>query len=71
KGFQPPCHPHQSPLKIKDFSGAEPAGKRFFLWKMGFTKTVPCPRYIFALPESATPTKVFRRISENQRNWGL
>ena len=47
KGFQPPCHPHQSPLKIKDFSGAEPAGKRFLLWKMGFSgaKIVPCPPY--------------------------
>ena len=47
KGFQPPCHPHQSPLKIKDFSGAEPAGKRFFLWKMGFSgaKIAPCPPY--------------------------
>ncbi len=52
KGFQPPCHPLQSPLKIEDFSGAEPARKRFFLWKMGFSdaKTVPCPRCIFALP---------------------
>ncbi|MDD7413979.1 MAG: hypothetical protein PUK86_12330, partial [bacterium] len=41
------CHPHQSPLKIEDFSGAEPARKRFFLWKMGFSdaKTVPCPPY--------------------------
>ena len=39
------CHPHQSPLKIEDFSGAEPARKRFFLWKMRFTKTVPCPPY--------------------------
>ena len=38
KGFQPLCHPHQSPLKIKDFSGAETARKRFFLWKIGFTK---------------------------------
>ena len=47
KGFQPPCHPHQSPLKIKDFSGAETARKRFFLWKMGFSgaKIVPCPPY--------------------------
>ena len=52
KGFQPSCHPLQSPLKIEDFSGAEPARKRFFLWKMGFSdaKTVPCPRCIFALP---------------------
>ena len=52
KGFQPPCHPHQSPLKIKDFSGAETARKRFFLWKMGFSgaKIAPCPRCIFALP---------------------
>ena len=47
KGFQPPCHPHQSPLKIEDFSGAEPAGKRFFLWKMRFSgaKIDPCPPY--------------------------
>ena len=47
KGFQPPCHPHQSPLKIEDFSGAEPAGKRFLLWKMRFSdaKIVPCPPY--------------------------
>ena len=47
KGFQPPCHPHQSPLKIKDFSGAETARKRFFLWKMGFSgaKIAPCPPY--------------------------
>ena len=47
KGFQPPCHPHQSPLKIKDFSGAEPARKRFLLWKMRFSgaKIVPCPPY--------------------------
>ena len=37
KGFQPSCHPLQSPLKIEDFSGAEPARKRFFLWKMGFS----------------------------------
>ena len=42
------CHPLQSPLKIEDFSGAEPARKRFFLWKMGFSdaKTVPCPPYM-------------------------
>ena len=48
KGFQPPCHPHQSPLKIKDFSGAETARKRFFLWKMGFSgeKIAPCPPYM-------------------------
>ena len=48
KGFQPLCHPHQSPLKIKDFSGAEPARKRFFLWKMGFSgeKIAPCPPYM-------------------------
>ena len=73
KGFQPLCHPHQSPLKIKDFSGAETARKRFFLWKMGFSdaKIAPCPRCAFALPESAMPTGVFRRISENHRNWGL
>ena len=47
KGFQPPCHPHQSPLKIQDFSGAETARKRFFLWKMGFSgaKIAPCPPY--------------------------
>ena len=71
KGFQPPCHPHQFLLKPKRFPGAKTAGKRFLLWKMGFTKTVPCPRYIFALPESATPTKVFRRIPENRRNQPL
>ncbi|MDY2793109.1 MAG: hypothetical protein SOT76_10275, partial [Eubacteriales bacterium] len=36
----------------KDFSGAETARKRFFLWKMGFSgaKIAPCPRCIFALP---------------------
>ena len=47
KGFQPSCHPLQSPLKIKDFSGAETARKRFFLWKMGFSgaKIAPCPPY--------------------------
>ena len=47
KGFQPLYHPHQSPLKIKDFSGAETARKRFFLWKMGFSgaKIAPCPPY--------------------------
>ena len=47
KGFQPSCHPHQSPLKIEDFSGAEPARKRFFLWKMRFSdaKIAPCPPY--------------------------
>ena len=52
KGFQPPCHPHQSPLKIEDFSGAEPARKRFLLRKMGFSgaKIAPCPRCAFALP---------------------
>ena len=52
KGFQPLCHPHQSPLKIEDFSGAEPARKRFLLWKMGFSgaKIAPCPRCAFALP---------------------
>ena len=50
KGFQPPCHPHQSPLKIEDFSGAKPARKRFFLWKMGFTKTAPCPPCLLARP---------------------
>ena len=71
--FLPPL---QSPLKIEDFSGAKPARKRFFLWKMGFTKIAPCPRCIFALPESATPTKVFgefRKTGEISRSnlWRL
>ena len=48
KGFQPLYHPLQSPLKIEDFSGAEPARKRFLLWKMGFSgaKIAPCPPYM-------------------------
>ena len=33
---------------------------------MGFTKNAPCPHCIFALPESAAPTGVFRRIPENR-----
>ena len=47
KGFQPSCHPLQSPLKIKDFSGAEPAGKRFFSGKWDFfgAKIALCPPY--------------------------
>ncbi|MDD7413458.1 MAG: hypothetical protein PUK86_09640 [bacterium] len=39
-------------------------GKRFFLWKMGFTKIAPCSRCAFALPELATPTVNPRRIRE-------
>ena len=54
--------PRQVPLKIEDFSSTEPAKKRFFFWKMGFTKIASCPRCIFALPESATPTVNSRRI---------
>ena len=50
KGFQPSYHPLQSPLKIEDFSGAEPARKQFFLWEMGFTKIAPCPRCILHCP---------------------
>ena len=47
KGFQPPCHPHQFLLKSKRFPGAKTAGKRFLLWKMGFSgaKIVPRPPY--------------------------
>ena len=45
KGFQPPYHPHQFLLKSKRFPGAKTARKRFLLWKMRFTKTVPCPPY--------------------------
>ncbi|MDD7413099.1 MAG: hypothetical protein PUK86_07755, partial [bacterium] len=43
KGFQPSCHPHQSPLKIEDFSGAEPAGKQFFSLENGIYKNRPVP----------------------------
>ena len=38
---------------------------------MRFTKIAPCPRCAFAPPESATPTRVFRRIPENRRNQPL
>ena len=71
KGFQPPCHPLQSPLKIEDFSGAEPARKRFFLWELGFTKTALCPRCAFALPKSTMSTVNPRRISWIRRPWPL
>ena len=48
KGFQPPCHPLQFLLKSKRFPGAKTAGKRFLLWKMGFSaaKILPCPPYM-------------------------
>ena len=65
KGFQPPCHPHQSPLKIKDFSGAETARKRFFLWKMRFSgaKNVPCPPYTpLGTIESSRGLRPFRAL---------
>ena len=71
KQAPPHYHPLQFLLKSKRFSGAKTAGKRFFLWKMGFTKIAPCPRCIFALPESAMPTGVFRGIPENRRNQPL
>ena len=47
KGFQPPGHPLQFLLKSKRFPGAKTVGKRFLLWKMGFSgaKIVPRPPY--------------------------
>ena len=37
------CHPHsQFPLKSYGFPGAETAGKRFLLWKMGFSAAAYC-----------------------------
>ena len=47
KQAPPPLPPSPVSAKIKDFSGAEPAGKRFLLWKMGFSgeKIAPCPPY--------------------------
>ena len=58
---QPSCPTHKFLLKSKGFPGAEPAGKRFFLWKTGFTKIAPGPRCAFALPESAMPTQLVKK----------
>ena len=42
------CHPYQFLLKSFRFPGAKTAGKRFLLWKMGFSaaKILPCPPYM-------------------------
>ena len=44
---RPSCAPYQFPLKSYGFPGAETAGKRFLLWKMGFSdaKIAPSPPY--------------------------
>ena len=39
---RPSCAPLQFPLKSYGFPGAETAGKRFLLWKMGFSDAAYC-----------------------------
>ena len=71
KGFSAFLPPHQSPLKIEDFSGAEPARKRFFLWKMRFTKTVPCPPYTpLGAIESSRGLRPSRALRGFSTVWG-
>ena len=71
KGFSAFLPPHQSPLKIEDFSGAEPARKRFFLWKMRFTKTVPCPPYTpLGAIESSRGLRLSRALRGFSTVWG-
>ena len=65
--------PAPSPVSAKNqrFFGRGPCKETLFSLGNGIYKNHPAPRCIFALPESATPTRVFRRIPENRRNQPL
>ena len=65
--------PAPSPVSAKNqrFFGRGPCKETLFSLGNGIYKNRPAPRCIFALPESATPTRVFRRIPENRRNQPL
>ena len=65
--------PAPSPVSAKNqrFVGRGPCKETLFSLGNGIYKNRPAPRCIFALPESATPTRVFRRIPENRRNQPL
>ena len=65
--------PAPSPVSAKNrkIFGRGPCKETLFSLGNGIYKNRPAPRCIFALPESATPTRVFRRIPENRRNQPL
>ena len=65
--------PAPSPVSAKNrrIFGRGPCKGTLFSLGNGIYKNRPVPRCIFALPESATPTRVFRRIPENRRNQPL